>query len=182
MTTRFEADKSHAEIGFTAKHMMVSTIRGRFDDFDAWMEVDGADHTTARGEAVIKTASVNTGAQQRDDHLRSADFFESEKYPEMKFVLGSVEKKDDSNYIARGDLTIRDSTRPVELSVEVGGPINDPWGNERVSLSVNGKIDRKDWNLTWNQVLEAGALLVGETITLNAEVALVRPAAVAVAV
>jgi polyisoprenoid-binding protein YceI len=180
MTTRFEADKMHAEIGFSAKHMMVSTVRGRFEDFDAWLEVDGTDHTTARGEAVIKTASVSTGAQQRDDHLRSADFFESEKYPEMRFVLSSVQKKDDSNYVARGDLTIREITRPVELSVEVGGPINDPWGNERLSLSVNGKINRKDWDLTWNQVLEAGAVLVGETIKLNAEVAMVRPAAVLV--
>jgi polyisoprenoid-binding protein YceI len=180
MTTRFEADKTHAEIGFSAKHMMVSTVRGRFDDFDAYLEVDGLDHATARGEAVIRTASINTGAAQRDDHLRSGDFFESEKYPEMRFVLGTVEKKDDSNYIARGDLTIREITKPVELKVEVGGPINDPWGNERVSLSVSGKINRKDWDLTWNQVLEAGALLVGETISLSAEVAMVRPAAVAV--
>jgi polyisoprenoid-binding protein YceI len=171
---RFELDPTHTHIGFTAKHMMVSTVRGTFSDWSGYVEGDPADPTGARAEATIKTASVNSGAEDRDKHLRSEDFFNVDKYPEMTYQSTNIEKVGDSNYRVSGDLTIKDITRPVVLEVEVGQPFADGWGNERVGVSATGKLNRKDWGLQWNMVMEAGRLLVSEEAKLEIDTELVR--------
>ena len=178
MPETLKLDRSHSVIGFTAKHFMVTTVRGQFQDFDATIEVEGTDHTTLKAEAVIKTASVKTNTDQRDDHLRSADFFDADKYPDMKFVSTGVEKKADDTYVLKGDLTIKDVTRPVALDAILEGTYNDPYGNERIGITLRGQINRKDWGLTWNQLYEAGAMMVSEKINLELELAVLRPLAV----
>ena len=178
MPETLKIDRSHSVIGFSAKHFVVTTVRGQFQDFDGSVEVDGTDYRTIKAEAVIKTASITTNTQQRDDHLRSADFFDSEKYPEMKFVSTGVEPKSDDTYLLKGDLTIKDVTRPVELEATVEGTFNDPYGNERTGVSIRGEINREDWGLTYNQVLEAGAVMVSKKIKLEVDIAVLRPLAV----
>jgi polyisoprenoid-binding protein YceI len=157
---------------------MVTTVRGQLQDFDGTVDVDGDDYSTVRAEVVIKTASITTNTGQRDDHLRSADFFESEKYPEMRFVSTGVQKRSENSYILKGLLTIKGVTRPVDLEAEIEGSMKDPYGNERVGVSLRGEINREDWGLTWNQVLEAGAVMVSRKIKLELEVAVLRPLAV----
>jgi len=178
MPETLKIDRSHSVIGFTAKHFVVTTVRGQFLDFDGSVEVEGTDYRTVRAEAVIKTASITTNTQQRDDHLRSADFFDTDQYPEMKFSSTGIEKKGDNAYLVRGDLTIKGITRPIELDATVEGSFNDPYGNERTGVTLRGEIDREDWGLTWNQVLEAGAVMVGKKIKLEVEAAVLRPLAV----
>jgi polyisoprenoid-binding protein YceI len=175
MPETLKIDRSHSVIGFTAKHFVVTTVRGQFQDFDGSVEVEGEDYRTVKAQAVIKTASVSTNTQQRDDHLRSADFFDSEKYPEMTFVSTGVEKSGDNAYLVKGNLTIKDITRPVELEATVEGKFNDPYGNERTGVSLRGEINREDWGLTYNQVLEAGAVMVSKKIKLEVDVAVLRP-------
>ncbi len=171
---RYELDPTHTHIGFTAKHMMVSTVRGNFTEWTAYVEGDVSEPTSALAEATIKTASVDTGATDRDNHLRSADFFSVDEYPDMTYRSTSIEKIDDGNYRVTGDLTIKTTTRPVTLDVEVGQPFADGWGNERLGVSATGKINRKDWGLEWNMLLEAGRLLVGEEAKLEIDTELVR--------
>jgi polyisoprenoid-binding protein YceI len=176
---RYSLDKVHSSLAFSVKHMMVSTVRGKFADFNGWFEADPDNLDQVAGEVLVKTASIDTGAPDRDTHLRSGDFFESEKYPEARFVPTSVKAAGENRYRVSGDLTIRDVTRPVELTATLEGQVNDPWGNARTGVTVEGEINRTDWGLTWNQVLEAGALLVGEKIKLHIDAAVVTPIEVA---
>ena len=178
MPQTLKLDRSHSVIGFTAKHFMVTTVRGEFQDFDATIEVEGTDHNTLKAEAVIQTASIKTNTEQRDEHLRSADFFDAEKYPEMRFVSTGVEKKGEDSYLLNGDLTIKGITKPVALDATVEGTYNDPYGNERIGVTLRGQVNRKDWGLTWNQLYEAGAVMVSEKINLELELAVLRPLAV----
>ena len=175
MPEKLTIDRSHSVLGFSAKHFMVTTVRGEFKDFDGTVEVDGDDYKTVKAEVVIKTASVTTNTEQRDAHLRSADFFDVEKYPEMRFVSSAVEKKGEDSYQLKGDLTIKDITRPIELNATVEGRFNDPYGNERTGVTLRGEIDREAFGLTWNQVLEAGAVMVSKKIKLELDVAVARP-------
>jgi polyisoprenoid-binding protein YceI len=177
MADKYTFDGHHSNIGFAVKHMMVTTVRGKFTDYAGEVEVEGDDPTTARATFTIKTASIDTDNEQRDAHLRSGDFFDAETYPEMTFVSRSVTKAGDAYQVA-GDLTIRGVTKPVELTVAVENKFVDPWGNERVGVSATGSINRTDWGLTWNQTLEAGRLLVAEKVNLEIESAIVRPAGV----
>ena len=179
MTTRWEIDPKHTRLGFSAKHLMVTTVRGGFGDFAGFIEVDDDDHSTARGEVVINTASVDSGVEDRDNHLRSADFFDVENYPQMKFASTRVEPAGGDNYKIYGDLTIKDVSRPVVLDASVDGRIIDPWGNERIGLTASTKISRKDWGLTWNMAVEAGGVLVSDEVKLEVEAALVTEAQVA---
>ena len=176
MTKRFEFDPAHTSIGFRAKHMMVSTVRGEFGKFAGYVELDGDDPTTARGEATIEVASIDTRQEQRDAHLRSGDFFDVDKYPEMKFASTSVKSLAPDRYEVRGDLTIKDVTKPVTLEVTFEGRFNDPWGKDRAGITATGTIDRRDWGLTWNQVLEAGRVVVGDKIQLQIEAELTAAA------
>jgi len=174
----FQLDPNHTAVEFSTKHLMVTTVRGRFTEYAGQVEVsDDLDPSTAQGTFTIKTASVSTGNDQRDGHLRSADFFDAATYPDMTFTSTSVEKSG-SGYQVTGDLTIRGITRPVTLDVSAEDAFVDPFGMERVGLTATAEINRTDWGLNWNQTLEAGRLLVSEKVKISVEGALVRPAAV----
>jgi polyisoprenoid-binding protein YceI len=173
----YDVDPNHTSLGFAGKHMMVTTVRGRFKDFEGRIEVEDDDPTTAVANLTIKVASIDTGQDQRDQHLRSADFFDVERYPEMTFTTTGVESRGQNRYRVTGDLSIKEQTRPIDLDVEVEERFADPFGNERVGVTATGKLNRRDWGLTWNQVLEAGRLLVGNDIKLEIETALIRKVA-----
>lgn len=181
MTKRFEFDPAHTRFAFTAKHMMVATVHGQFNRFGGYVELEGEQPTSARGEATIEVASVSTNNDQRDGHLRSGDFFDAGKYPEMTFKTTGVKSLGGDNFQVVGDLTIKDTTRPVTLDVKLEGRFVDPWGNDRVGITAQGTIDRRDWGLTWNQVMEAGRLLVSDKIQLQIEAELTAAAEAKVA-
>jgi len=171
---RFELDPAHTHIGFTAKHMMVSTVRGSFTDWSGHVEVNENDPASAVAEVTLKSASVQSGSDDRDKHLRSPDFFNVESYPDITYRSSTVVKIDDTRYKVAGELTIKDVTRPVTLEFEIGEPFQDGWGNERVGISATGKVNRKDWGLEWNMIMEAGRLLVSDEAKLEIDSELVR--------
>ena len=171
---RFELDPAHTHIGFTAKHMMVSTVRGSFTDWSGHVEVNENDPASAVAEVTLKSASVQSGSDDRDKHLRSPDFFNVESYPDITYRSSTVDKIDDTRYKVGGELTIKDVTRPVTLEFEIGEPFQDGWGNERVGISATGKVNRKDWGLEWNMIMEAGRLLVSDEAKLEIDSELVR--------
>lgn len=173
-TTTWTIDPQHSQVGFQVKHMMFAKVRGSFDALEGTVEVpaDG-DLEEARVEVVIDAASINTGQEDRDEHLRSGDFFDVEEFPELRFEGGVVERRGDDQLVVKGDLTIRDVTREVELQVTELGSGTDPWGNERMGFSATTEIDRRDYGLTWNQALETGGILVGNDIQITLEVQVV---------
>lgn len=171
---KWVVDKSHSLVEFSIKHMMFATVKGQFTEFEGVIEGDPADLTTATFSATIKTASINTRDQQRDDHLRSADFFDAENHPEITYVSRQVTKTGENSYKILGDLTIRGVTQPVELTAEMTGTGKDPWGGTRMGVSAEGKISRKDFGLTWNAMLETGGILVGDEVRLHIEVEAVK--------
>ncbi|MGH7903319.1 MAG: YceI family protein [Candidatus Dormibacteraceae bacterium] len=175
MTKRYDLDPRHSRIGFVTKHMMVTNVRGQFARFAGHVEVDESDPGRLTAEVTVDTASIDTGVEDRDKHLRSGDFLESDTYPQMTFRATAARAAGQRRHRVTGDLTIKGTTRPIELDVEVeGDPFQDPWGFERVGISATGQLSRKDWGLTWNQVLEAGRLLVADSVKLEIEAALVR--------
>lgn len=158
-------DKSHTSVGFTVRHMMVSKVRGTFRDFDAEIKVaDNPLESTLR--ATVKMASIDTGDENRDQHLRTNDFFDVEHHPEMTFVSTSITGSG-SEYQVTGDLTIRGVTKPVTFDLEVGGVGKDPWGNTRAGFTMTGTINRKDFGIEWNAPLETGGFLVGDKVTIE---------------
>mgnify|MGYP003454944834 FL=1 len=163
---KWNVDAAHSSIGFSVKHMMVSKVRGSFGDFGAEVEANETDLTAANIAFTIKVASINTGNEDRDNHLRSADFFDVEQYPEIKFVANNITKKDDEYEIA-GDITIKDVTKPIVFEAEYGGKGTNPWGQEVVAFSAETKLNREDFGLTWNQALETGGVLVGKDIKIT---------------
>ncbi|MET3172570.1 UNVERIFIED_ORG: polyisoprenoid-binding protein YceI [Arthrobacter sp. UYCu721] len=165
-------DMSHSEIGFTVRHAGISKVRGRFTDASAEARV-GASLADASLHATVKTASFDSGDANRDGHVKGADFFDVEEYPEMTFRATSVEG-DGEDYTLTGDLTIRGITKPVELEVEFTGVAVDPFGATRAGFSAECDISRKEFGLTWNAVLEAGGLLVSDKVKINVEAALVK--------
>lgn len=169
--TKWTIDPSHSEIEFKVKHLMITTVTGNFREFSSEVETDGDDFTSANILFEAKTASVFTNADQRDAHLKSADFFDSEKYPVLTFRSKSLTKgESDEGYKLKGELTIRDVTKPVTLDVELGGIGKDPWGNTKAGFSLTGKINRKDWGLNWNAALESGGVLVSDDVRIFCEV------------
>jgi polyisoprenoid-binding protein YceI len=166
-------DPQHTSVEFAVRHMVVSTVRGRFDDFTVDADIDADNLSATRGTVAVKTASVNTREDQRDAHLRSPDFFDAETYPDMKYTITRVEGSG-GDYAITGDLTIKDITREVTLQADVTGPVVDPWGGTRLGLSATGKLNRKDYALTWNVVTEAGGLLVGDDVKLSIEAEFVQ--------
>ncbi len=165
-------DKSHSAVEFSVRHMMVSTVRGHFTDFDAEVELDPTDLTKSRGRAVIRTASIDTREEKRDAHLRSADFFDVEKYPEMVFESRRIEARGGNRYLVEGDLTIKEATQPVQLEVELQGRGQSPWGSQVAGFEASGKISREQFGLNWNVALEAGGWLVGDEIKIRLDVEL----------
>lgn len=175
-TTKWSLDLSHSELGFKIKHLMISNVTGKFTQFDAEAVTEGDDFTKAQVVANIDPASINTSNEQRDEHLRNADFFGVEAHPSMKFVSTKVERVDEDTFTLFGDLTIKDTTKPVTLSVENNGIATDPWGNVKAGFSISGKINRKDWGINYNAALETGGVMLGEELKIQGEVQLVKQA------
>jgi len=175
-TTKWNLDPTHSEIGFKVKHMMITNVSGSFGKFDVQVKTDGNDFTTANIAFDADLDSISTGNTDRDNHLKSADFFDATKYPRLKFTSSELVKKDEDSYTLHGDLAIRDVVRPVKLDVEFGGIGKDPWGNEKAGFTISGKINRTDYNLNWNAALETGGVLVSEEVKLYAEVQLIKQA------
>jgi polyisoprenoid-binding protein YceI len=167
-------DASHSEIQFAVRHMMISTVRGRFKTFSGVVEGDEQNPTAARVQVEIDVASIDTGDEKRDAHLRSPDFFDAEAYPKMIFRSTGVEQRDDQHGRLHGELTIRDVTKPVVLDVEYAGMAKSPWGTTSAGFSAETKINRKDWGLNWNVALETGGWLVSDEIKINIELELVQ--------
>ena len=172
--TTWTIDPAHTLVEFSAKHMMIATVKGRFAEVEGTVRIDEANPSASSAQAVIKAASLDTRTEQRDAHLKSADFLEVEKYPELRFVSTKVEPLGGDRYRVTGDLTIRDVTRPVVLDVTHEGQSKDPWGGERMGFSATTRIDRRDFGLVWNQSLETGGVLVSNDIRINLEVELVK--------
>ena len=174
--TNWTLDPTHSELAFKVRHMMITNVKGEFKKFDATVVSQGADFTKSTVDVTIEAASIATGDDQRDGHLRSADFFETDKFSSLSFQGTSFRKIDDDEYKLKGILEIKGVKKEVILDVEFGGINKDPWGNEKVGFSVTGKISRKDFGLTWNAVLETGGVLVSEEVRISAEVQFVRQA------
>ncbi len=169
--TNWSIDNAHSEIAFKVKHMMISTVTGHFEDFQATAKTDGENFNNATVEFSAKTASVNTKNTDRDTHLKSDDFFNAEKYPEIKFVSKSF---DGEKLI--GDLTIRDVTKEITLDVDFNGIAVDPYGQTKAGFEITGEINRKDFNLTWNAVTEAGSIVVSDKVKLAIDVQFIKQA------
>lgn len=167
----WKIDPAHSGVEFIVTHLMISKVRGRFSDISGTVETDGTPEGS-RIEVEIGTASITTNDSGRDTHLRSADFFDVEKYPKIRFVSTGVKSRSDTEFGVSGDLTIRGVTRPVELKVEREGMGRDPWGNDRAGFSGSLRIDRRDFGLTWNQALEAGGVMVSNEVKLTIDVEL----------
>lgn len=172
--TKWVLDPAHSELMFKVKHMMISNVKGEFKTFSA--EVEGEDFTQSKILVTIDAASIYTNDEQRDTHLKSADFFDVEKYKELSFEGTSFQKVESENYELKGLLTMKGITKPVNLDVEFGGINKDPWGNEKAGFSISGKINRKDWGLNWNAALETGGVLVSEEVTISADVQFIKQA------
>ncbi|MBU8898055.1 polyisoprenoid-binding protein [Corallococcus sp. H22C18031201] len=163
-------DTTHTGIHFSVRHMVVAKVRGSFQQFSGTLNLDESNPTASSVAVDIQTSSINTGVAQRDNHLRSADFFDAEKFPTMRFVSTKVEKAGGHGLRVTGNLTIRDITREVVLETEQLGVAKDPWGNLKAAFEAKTSIDRREFGLTWNQALEAGGVLVGERIDITLEV------------
>jgi polyisoprenoid-binding protein YceI len=169
----FDLDTAHTRIGFSARHMMVSKVRGRFADFTGSITIAG-EPLASSAEAVMKTASIDTGSADRDQHLTSPDFLDVEKYPEISFATTRVTARHGNEFTVLGNLTIKDVTRPVELKLELEGVGNSPWGKQVLGFSMSTEIDREDFGITWNVALETGGVLVGKTVKIEIEGEAVR--------
>ncbi len=169
--TTWSIDPTHSEIAFKVKHMMISTVTGYFDDFEATVKTEGENFKDANISFSAKTASINTKNKDRDAHLRSDDFFNAEKFPELKFVSKSF---DGEKLI--GDLTIRDVTKEISLDVDFNGIAVDPYGQTKAGFEIRGEVNRKDFNLTWNAVTEAGSIVVSDKVKLAIDVQFIKQA------
>lgn len=167
-------DPTHSEIGFKVKHMMFTNVSGKFNAFVATIENEDDNFETSKINFSAETASVDTNNTDRDGHLRSAEFFEADVYPKLSFVSTSIKKKSKKDYEIHGDLTIKNVTKNIVLETEYSGLMTDPWGNTKAGLSLTGKINRKDFGLTWNAALETGGVLVGEEIKLASEIQFIK--------
>ncbi len=168
-------DPAHSEIQFKVKHLMITTVTGSFQKFEADITAPGDDLSKARVTVRLEAASVTTGSEQRDGHLKSPDFFDIANHPHIVFTSRKAEDVDhDGSWTLHGDLTINGITKPVKLDVEFGGVMKDPWGNTKAGITINGKLNRNDWNLNWNAALEAGGMLVSDEVRIACEVQLVK--------
>ena len=164
----YALDPTHTRIGFVARHLMVTKVRGQFADFTGSITV-GEDLASSTAEATLLTASIETGVADRDTHLRSGDFLEIEKHPTISFANAKVVSGKGTDFKVTGDLTIKGVTKPVTLDVELDGIAKDPWGNEKLAVSARTEIDREDFGMTWNVALETGGVLVSKKIVIEIE-------------
>ena len=172
-TNAWKLDASHTTVEFSARHMMFTTVKGRLADVDGTVTVNGATPDTAVVDVTIKAASIDTRTEQRDQHLRSGDFLDVENFPDVTFRSTKISGAKE-HFTLTGDLTIRGTTKSVTLDVIYEGAGKDPWGGERMGFSADGKIDRREFGLTWNQVLEAGGVIVSNEIKIHIDAQLVR--------
>lgn len=172
--TNWNLDPTHSEVGFKVKHMMITNVSGSFTDFSLQAATEGDDFTKSEIVFNAKTTSINTGNEQRDGHLRSPEFFDSENHPNLTFKVTKLERIEGDNYLVHGDMTIKDVTKPATFNAEFGGIGKDPWGNIKAGYTINGKINRKDFGLNWNAALETGGVMVSEEVRINCELQLVK--------
>jgi polyisoprenoid-binding protein YceI len=172
----WQIDSSHSHINFTVRHMMISKVRGSFENFSGVVNFDEQNPGYTTVNVKVDLSSINTRDEQRDGHLKSPDFFDVENYPTMTFVSTQVEQIDENNGRLYGQLTIKDISKEVVLDVEYAGLAKSPWGSESTGFSATGSLNRKDWGLNWNQALETGGVLVGDKINIEIELELVKVA------
>jgi polyisoprenoid-binding protein YceI len=172
-TGTWTVDPSHSSIEFRVKHLGISTVRGAFREFEGTLEI-GEDITTSKATGKVKAASIDTGEAKRDEHLRSPDFFDAESYPEITFASTSIEVVAEDEFHVTGDLTMHGVTKPITLHAEVTGTEEDPWGNTRVGLEVQGELSRGDWGMTFNQALGSGNMVVSDKVRINADISAVK--------
>ena len=173
-TQKWISDQTHSELQFKVKHLMISKVTGSFTDFTIEAESENGEFHGASVKAQVKLDSIATGQKDRDEHLKNGDFFDIAQYPTMDFVSTSFEKVDDDEYKISGNLTIKGVTNPVTLKLEYGGTAVDPWGNTKAAFSIDGKINRKDWGLTYNATLEAGGVMISDEVRILGEVQLTQ--------
>lgn len=176
VNTKWVLDPTHSELTFKVKHLMITNVKGEFREFNAEVTTTGDSFNASSIKLTAATASVFTNNTDRDAHLRSGDFFDAEKYPELSFEGKSLEHVSDDTFVLKGALTIKGVSHDVALDVEFGGINKDPWGNQKAGFSLSGKINRKDWGLNWNAALETGGVLVSDEVKINAEVQFVKQA------
>lgn len=174
VTTKWAIDPTHSEISFKVKHLVISTVTGYFREFEGGVEQEGEGFEGAKAHFTAKIDSIDTNQKDRDNHLKSDDFFNAEQYPEMKFESTAFEKVGDDKYKVTGDLTIRDVTKPVELEAEFLGEATDPYGNDKAGFEIRGKINRKEFGLKWSAVTEAGKVVVSDDVRLDLNVQLTK--------
>ena len=172
--TKWLLDPIHSELQFKIKHLMISNVSGAFKNFSAEVETEDEDFSTAKINLTAQMDSISTNNEQRDAHLRNSDFFEVEKYPELKFKSTKVEEVDSDTFMLHGELTMKGVTKPVKLDVEFNGATKDPWGGERAGFVITGKINRADWGINFNSVLETGGVMLSEEVRINSEIELVK--------
>jgi len=172
--TEWKFDKSHSNVGFSVTHMLIAETDGIFKTFDGKVTTQGESFENAEISLTVDINSVYTDNEKRDNHLQSNDFFNAEKYPNMTFTGRKFNKVDEKNYELLGDLTIRDVTKEVKLDVVMNGQITDPWGNIRAGFKLTGEVNRFEYGLKWSKVMEAGGLVVGETVTITANIELIQ--------
>ena len=176
-TTTWNIDPAHSSAEFKVKHMMISNVKGTFSGLSGTLIEHATDSTLSSVEASIPLATISTGDAQRDGHLKSAEFFDADKYPTLNFKSTKVVKKGEAEYEVTGDLTVHGVTKPVKFAVEgPSAPGKDPWGNTRIGLSATTKINRKDFGLEWNAALETGGFLIGEEVAITLEVEFIKAA------
>ncbi len=176
LTGDWTIDTTHSQVGFAVRHAMVTNVRGSFAEYDGKLHLDGTDPGRSSAELVIKVASIDTNQAQRDEHLRTSDFFAAETYPEITFRSTSAERLRGDSYRLTGDLTIKDTTRPVVLDLDYTGSATDAYGADRVGFEGAATIDRTDWGLSYNAALETGGVLIGEKIKLSFDISAVKAA------
>lgn len=174
-TTKWALDPTHSELQFKVKHLMITTVTGSIKSFSAEVSSEGDDFTNANISFSGEISSLDTGNADRDNHLKSADFFNAEAFPTMNFVSTTLEK-DGADYIVKGDLTIKGETKSVKLTAEFGGIATDPWGNTKAGFTLSGKINRIDFGLTWNAALETGGVMVSEEVKILGELQFIKQA------
>lgn len=174
MKTNWKIDTLHSQIGFKVKHMMITNVTGTFDQFDASIEVEDDDFTSAEFAFNANVDSINTGVADRDAHLKSEDFFNATAHPLLSFKSTGVKKISENDYEIHGDISIRDVTKPIVLKADFGGVVVDPYGQTKTGFSVEGKIKRSEFGLTWSAITEAGSIVVSDEVKLNCEIQFVK--------
>lgn len=176
LTGDYTIDTTHSEIGFSARHAMVTTIRGRFTGYEGALHLDGGNPSASSAELTIQVASIDTALAARDEHLRNGDFFAADEFPEITFRSTAAEQVDDETYRMHGDLTVKGITRPVSIDLTLNGQVTDPYGNVRVGFDGSATVSRGDWGLTYNAALEGGGVLISDKVKLTFDISAVKQA------